>query len=702
MKKIFMPAVRFMNKLKYPKKFSIIFLLFLIPIVSLLFLEIGNLNSAVKISNIQKDGLEYDVAVRKLIQQVQQHRGLSSIYLGGKVDSKDKVIQKQSDVQAAINKIDELDKKYGKKLNTTENWNKIKSDLISLEKEVFNLPPSESIDRHTKLIARIMNFNLDIADTSGLVLQDKLDNFYLVDMIINKLPKTTEFMGQARAAGAGAAVKKSMTNDERFKLLYLTQSITSSVSETDREINIVYREHPELKNQLGDFTSKALANSQKLVDTINTELLNKTTITLDSDQYYTSATAVIDDIYNLINEESNIQTQTAETQSRNAVFLRNIVVGAFAAIAFIILYLFIGFYLAVIDTIKIIEISATQLSNGDLSTRIKHKVKDETKAIIDSLNKVAESFTFMITAAQRVGHEVSASSEGLSNIIEQSTQVTNQIAQSIQEVAAGTESQLQNTEEIVNVIEEVARGVQGIAENSSVVSESSKKMQEEAEQGNKSILGVIAKMNSINQSVYETNSAIQSLGEKSKSIDQIIDTITNISSQTNLLALNAAIEAARAGEQGRGFAVVAEEVRKLAEQSSLSASQISGIIQDIQKETETSVRNMNKVYIEFEDGMKVVNETGGIFKSILDSAITVAEQIQEVSASSEEISASSEEVAASVVEVSKLSREFSGNAQNVAAASEEQLASMEEMAVSSASLNQKAEELQAQIQKFKV
>src|SRR3712207_7409943 len=79
------------------------------------------------------------------------------------------------------------------------------------------------------------------------------------------------------------------------------------------------------------------------------------------------------------------------------------------------------------------------------------------------------------------------------------------------------------------------------------------------------------------------------LAAKSQRIGEFITTITGISEQTNLLALNAAIEAARAGEQGRGFAVVAEEVRKLAEESQRSATQIAGLLSEIEGQTQTAV-----------------------------------------------------------------------------------------------------------------
>jgi methyl-accepting chemotaxis protein len=702
MKRLLKPVISLMNCMKYPKKFALIFLLFLLPMAALLFLQINKLSETVNLGSNQIKGIEYTTSIRKLIQLVQQHRGLSSAYLGGKIEMKDKLAQKQIEISAAIKKIDELDSKYEKDFNTTESWNKLKGEWTSLEKEVLNLELSKSTERHTKLIAKIMSFSSDVSDISRLILEDKLDKYYLVDMTLNRLPATAEFIGQARAIGSGVAAKKAMTKEERFKLLYLTQSMVESINQTDRGINVVYRERPELKNQLGTDAVQVLDNSKNLVNTINIELLDKENITLDSEEYYAFATAVIDDIYELINKESSALQEITEAKAKEAAVLRNFVTGICILTLILILYLFIGFYFAVIENIKLIENSAQQLANGDLRIRIAHKSKDETKSIIDSLNRMAEAFADMIKVSQRVSGEVTTAAQSLSVVTEQSALANNQIAQAIQEITSGSEVQLQNTQEVASVIEEVARGIQGIAENSFTVSESSKKMQSEAEDGNETMNDIVSKIKSISLSVNETNYAIQTLGEKSKSIGQIIDTISNISDQTNLLALNAAIEAARAGEQGRGFAVVADEVRKLAEKSSESADQIYGIVQSIQQETEASVKNMNKVTKEVEEGIRVVNEAGNTFRSILSSARSVSEQIQEISASSEEISASSEEVAASIVEVSKLSKEFSENAQNTAASSQEQLASMEEINSSSASLLKKVEELKAQIEKFKV
>lgn len=124
---------------------------------------------------------------------------------------------------------------------------------------------------------------------------------------------------------------------------------------------------------------------------------------------------------------------------------------------------------------------------------------------------------------------------------------------------------------------------------------------------------------------------IAHLGEKSKNISSIVQTIKDIADQTNLLALNAAIEAARAGETGRGFAVVADEVRKLAERTAQSTAEITTMIGDIQHHTTMAVNNMELLRSQAQNNVDKINEAGETISQIKSGASAVVAAISEFS-----------------------------------------------------------------------
>ncbi len=342
------------------------------------------------------------------------------------------------------------------------------------------------------------------------------------------------------------------------------------------------------------------------------------------------------------------------------------------------------------------------LANGDLSRTYAVTAEDEIGELAHAFNAMAIQLKTLVTKISEASQHVSASSQQLTAGADQSSQAINQIASSMEEVVQGNEKQSTALDETAATFEQMSAGIQQIAANSADVAKVADKTAGAAQSGNKAVDSAIAEMSNIETAVGLTAEVIRKLGERSKEIGTIVDTISGIAGQTNLLALNAAIEAARAGEQGRGFAVVAEEVRKLAEQSQDAAKHIALLITEIQAETDKAVSTMNDGTEKVKTGVEVVGVAGQSFKEIVSLVHDVSRQVQEISASVQQIAGGSQQVTVAVKEIDNIGKETASHAQQVSAATEEQAASIEEIAAAGHSLSNMAEELMISVQTFKV
>ena len=345
---------------------------------------------------------------------------------------------------------------------------------------------------------------------------------------------------------------------------------------------------------------------------------------------------------------------------------------------------------------------ADGLAQGIFNQRIEIKSKDEMGMLLQSLSNASANLRSLVRQVATSAESVASSSEELTSSAEQSAQAANQVATTIAGVAQGAEKQVQAVNTTAAVVEQMSVGIQQVAVNANAVTGMADKTAKAAQQGDKAVDAAVSQMGSIEKTVASSAQVVTKLGERSKEIGQIVDTISGIAGQTNLLALNAAIEAARAGEQGRGFAVVAEEVRKLAEQSQEATKKIATLISEIQSETDKAVVAMSDGNREVKVGAEVVNSAGQAFKEIVALVGEVSTQITDISAAIQQMAAGSQQIVASVRDIDRISKDASGQTQTVSAATEEQSASMEEIAASSQALAKMAEELQFAIRKFTI
>ncbi len=328
--------------------------------------------------------------------------------------------------------------------------------------------------------------------------------------------------------------------------------------------------------------------------------------------------------------------------------------------------------------------------------------RDEIGQLADTLAATRSSLQILFQQIHQTVEQVSSSSEELTASADQVAQTANNVAASVIEVAGDLQKQLTCSTAAATAIDQMAANAEQIAANAQAAAGSSSQSVQQAEQGKLSLNHSIEQMGKIEQTTTAVADVVAKLGNRSREIGQIVDTISGIAGQTNLLALNAAIEAARAGEQGRGFAVVAEEVRKLAEQSQEAAKQIASLIGEIQTDTEKAVTDMQTGTAEVRQGVESVNASGQAFQIILQSIEQVSVQIGEIAQAVSQMVGNITEVRRSAQESETLSKNASSQSQAITAATEQQLASMQEIAAASNALAKLGETLQTEVLKFQI
>lgn len=674
MKAILLPAMYLMERLRYPLKFGLIFLVVLVPLVVLSITLIAHIDEGLEIVRHERQGLAYIKVVRQPIEHIQQHRGMTSAFLNGAENFRERIMSKRGEVDQAMAALLNVDRELGDTLGTAGKMGLLMQKWENIKASSMNQEAAVAIQAHTELLSQLIGLMSSVADASEITLDPKLDTYYLGDAVVNNLINLTENMGQARAVGSGAAAQRVLNQQSFVRLSVLANSINAYAKRSDVGLDAAINANQSIGKKLSGAVasnSRAIVGMQSLLDRV---LQNPDNIPVDEKTVFDTATVAISGSYQLYDAIAEELDALFVERIESEAAIKNMTLAIVIAVLLLVIYLFAGLYYSVVGSINLIGDATRQMAQGDLNARLTLNSRDE-------LQRVATDFNEMSSAFKDVVIQIAQATTQLATMAEQTSVVTEQTNQALQ-------TQLSETTQVATAMNEMSATVQEVASSTSNTSQAANEVNRQATEGQRAMQDTIVQIQQLSETVEGAGSVIQQLEQHSVEIGGILDVIKGIAEQTNLLALNAAIEAARAGEQGRGFAVVADEVRNLASKTQVSTEEINQMIEKLQSGSAQAVAAVNSSQLLARSAVEQAAKTGDALTHISGSIERVNDMSTQIASAAEEQSAVTEEINRNIVQINEMTEQTAVGAKQTSAASSDQ--------------TRLAAELQALVGRFKV
>jgi methyl-accepting chemotaxis protein len=640
-KSLLYPAVSLMNRLSFGMKFSLISVLFLVPMLVTNFYLVRDSYREFQGTRVELQSLDLlgssltlrrDLETLNNLVQVDVILGQSGKAgnLEAQISSLEQTVlsrlqslQAMTDDPAQIKvfdgKRDEMISAF--KAQQAENSLQSKSGMIG------------------KLLGNAQIFSQIIASQAGLSRDNQGDIRQLSELVTNITPAVTQTLGEGRAIGSYSLGQGFLNSSSSTRFDELLAQIEKLQAEYALKLADALDSSKAARADLSTQADNSKTSLKQASELFEEKVVVAETLDTPWQAFYDQVTGLMDKTYEL-NDVTlkflDTQLQQRLAQNRTHMVLQAV---ALSVVFVLIFYLYGGFYASTRTTLKRLGAMMDKVAAGDMTVNFVAHSRDELGELGEVFNGTVRKIHDLI---ERVGHTVS-------EVERQAGQVENVSAQSNQAVA-GQRTQIEQVATAMNQMSatslEVARSAAAAVSSAHSVNDEtiSGRGLVESQQGS-----IAALASEIDQSVR----VINQLASDSQSISRVLEVIKSIAEQTNLLALNAAIEAARAGEQGRGFAVVADEVRTLAKRTQQSTEEIEQMIAKLHGGVGAAVKAMGVSHQMAGGTVGQSEKVQQALENILGAVGMIVDQNQQIAAAVEQQTAVAHDIDQNIVEINR-------------------------------------------------
>jgi methyl-accepting chemotaxis protein len=401
-KRFFLPGKRLIDRLTYPKKMAFMALVFSVPVAVFLYLLASGLATDMALAKQERTGLEFNRSVAGFLRNLQQHRGMASAYLHGDASFRERLMAKRSEVDESAKAVSALDGELGEKLGTGRLWRDVQEGWLVLKASFSGMTAGESFEAHTELAARTLEMMRHVADLTRPSLRTGLDAYHLTDALVLDIPLASEYQGRIRGIGAGAIVPGTLGRDQRHRLLTLAGLARQKLDEMEERFGKAFGANPRLAERLQGSLGEALTLGRSALTLLQEEVIAPDEVRIGPAEYFDAFTRAIDASFRLHGETATALgglLREQEDSLRRKMYL--IGAGTLAA-ALLLLYLFAGSYLSVMNSLSALVSASRRIGRGDTFVTVSLEARDEMTQVAESFNEMAGSiagFTAELTSA---------------------------------------------------------------------------------------------------------------------------------------------------------------------------------------------------------------------------------------------------------------------------------------------------------------